>query len=252
MHIAQPALSRQIQALEQQLGAKLLERDRRAVRLTPAGRVLLDDAVGLLAAADATRRRVQVAARGTGALVVGFRTGIIPTAAVRRFAAEHPDVAVEVKRLEWDDQEQNLLTGCVDVAYVRRPVDERGLKLEPLYREPRLAALPADHPLASRAELTTADVAAERQLRYLEPVKTGPNRTTVLRSVEEKLEKVASGLGIIVLPLSATRFYTRPDVVYVPVVDAEPDEVLLAMEASCRSPLVAAFMRAARATADAR
>ena len=249
MHIAQPALSRQIQALEQQLGAKLLERDRRSVALTPAGRTLLDDAVPLLAAADATRRRVQQAARGMGALVVGFRTGVIPTAAVRRFAAENPDVTVEVKRLEWDDQEQNVLTGCVDIAYVRRPVDERGLKLVPLYRERRLAALPADHPFAARAELKSAELAGERHLRYLQPVKTGPSRTIVLRSVEEKLEKVASGLGIIVLPVSATRFYSRPDIVYVPVVDAEPDEVLLACEASCRSPLVAAFITAAHAAA---
>jgi DNA-binding transcriptional LysR family regulator len=245
LHIAQPALSRQIQALEQQLGAQLLERDRRTVTLTDAGRTLLEDAVPLLAAADATRRRVQQAARGTGALVVGFRTGIIPTAAVRAFAAAHPDVAVETKRLEWDDQEQNVLTGCVDVAYVRRPVDDRALKLVPLFTEPRLAALPADHPLATRAELTLAELADERQLRYMESVKTGPNRTTVLRSVEEKLEKVAGGVGIIILPRSATRFYSRPDIVYVPVVDAEPDEVLLATEASCRSPLVAAFVEAA-------
>ena len=201
----------------------------------------------LLAAADATRRRVQQAARGTGALVVGFRTGIIPTAAVRRFTASHPDTSVEVKRLEWDDQEQNVLTGCVDVAYVRRPVDERGLKLVPLYTEPRRAALPLGHPLADRAELTMADIAGERRLCYLTAIKTGPNRTTLLRSVEEKLEKVAGGLGIIVLPLSSTRFYTRPDIVYVPLTDAEPDEVLLAHEASCRSPLVTAFVDAARA-----
>ena len=90
LHIAQPALSRQIQALEQQLGTKLLERDRRNVSLTPAGRQLLDDAVPLLAAADATRRRVQRAARGTSALVVGFRTGIIPTAAVRAVPRRAP------------------------------------------------------------------------------------------------------------------------------------------------------------------
>ena len=92
-----------------------------------------------------------------------------------------------------------------------------------------------------------ADIAGERRLRYLTAVKTGPNRTTLLRSVEEKLEKVAGGLGIIVLPLSSTRFYTRPDIVYVPLTDAEPDEVLLAHEASCRSPLVTAFIDAARA-----
>jgi len=82
-------------------------------------------------------------------------------------------------------------------------------------------------------------------------VRTGPERTTLLRSVEEKLEYVAAGRGIIVLPLSATRYYTRPDVVYVPVPDAEPDEVLLASEAGRRSRLVADFTAAARAAAEA-
>jgi DNA-binding transcriptional LysR family regulator len=252
LHVAQPALSRQIQSLERHLGARLLERDRRSVSLTAAGRQLLDDAVPLLAAADATRRRVQRAARGTKALVVGFRTGITPTAAVRAFSAEHPDVTVDVQRLEWDDQEQAVLGGRVDVAYVRRPLSSRGLRLTPLYTERRLAALPADHDLAGRESLTMADIATEHHLRYLEPVKTGATRTTMLRGVEEKLEYVASGHGIIVLPLSATRHYTRPDIVYVPVTDAEPDEVLLASEASRRSRLVAAFVVAARraATAD--
>jgi DNA-binding transcriptional LysR family regulator len=250
LHIAQPALSRQIQALEQQLGVRLLERDRRTVALTPAGRQLLDDAVPLLAAADAARRRVQRAARGAQALVVGFRTGIIVTDAVRRFSAEAPDVAVDVQRLEWDDQEEAVLAGRVDVAYVRRPIDARGLRLVPLYAEPRLAAMPADHPLAGRAAVLEADLAAEHHLRYLEPVKTGPARTTVLRSVEAKLEYVAAGQGIIVLPESATRYYTRPDVVYVPVADAAPDEVLLATEASRRSRLVTAFVAAARAVAS--
>jgi DNA-binding transcriptional LysR family regulator len=251
LHIAQPALSRQIQALEQQLGTKLLERDRRSVSLTPAGRQLLDDAVPLLAAADATRRRVQRAARGTDALVVGFRTGIIPTAAVRAFSAAHPEITVDVQRLEWDDQEQAVLSGRVDVAYVRRPIDPRGLKLVPLYKERRLAALRSDHPLATREALTEADLSGERHLRYLEPLKTGSARTTVLRSVEEKLEYVATGHGIIVLPLSATKHYTRPDIVYVPVTDAEPDEVLLAHVASRRTRRIADFAATARAVAGA-
>jgi DNA-binding transcriptional LysR family regulator len=202
--------------------------------------------VPLLAAADATRRRVQRAARGSTALVVGFRTGIIPTGAVRRFREANPDVRVEVQRLEWDDQEQAVRGGRVDIAYVRRPIDPVGLKLIPLYAERRLAALRTDHPLAGRTSLTVADLEGEHHLRYLEPVRTGPARTTVLRSVEEKLEYVAAGHGIIVLPLSATTYYTRPDIVYVPVSDAEPDEVLLAHEASRRSRLLAAFTAAAR------
>jgi DNA-binding transcriptional LysR family regulator len=251
LHIAQPALSRQIQSLEQQLGVPLLLRDRRAVSLTPAGRQLLDDAGPLLASADAARRRVQRAARGSRSLVVGFRTGITPTEAVRRFLAAEPGVSVEVQRLEWDDQEEAVLGGRVDVAYVRRPIDPRGLRLTPLYSERRLLAVPADHPLAGRESVVEAEIAGERHLRYLEPVKAGPTRTTVLRGVEEKLEYVAAGQGIILLPLSATRHYTRPDVVYVPVADAEPDEVLLAAESSRRSRLVSAFVAAAREVAAA-
>jgi DNA-binding transcriptional LysR family regulator len=118
----------------------------------------------------------------------------------------------------------------------------------PLFAERRLAALPADHPLAQRAGLSTADLAAEPHLRYLQPAPvpgvSGPQRP--LRSVEEKLEHVAAGHGIIVLPLSATQYYVRPDVVYIPVLDAELDQVYLASEATRRSKLITGFIRVAQ------
>src|ERR1700721_1701401 len=78
LHIAQPALSRQIQSLEGQLGVALLVRDRRAVSLTPAGRQLLEDAGPLLAGADAARGRVRGGARGgrsLGGVCSGRRGG---------------------------------------------------------------------------------------------------------------------------------------------------------------------------------
>jgi DNA-binding transcriptional LysR family regulator len=119
LHIAQPALSRQIRALEQDLGALLFTRDRHGVVLTDAGRQLLADAGPLLASADAVRRRVSVAARGSRRLVVGFRTGIPVIPATRAFEGRHPDVIVDVQRMEWDDQAPMLLDGRVDVGYVR-------------------------------------------------------------------------------------------------------------------------------------
>ena len=248
LHIAQPALSRSIGALERELGTQLFVRYKRSVSLTPAGRQLLDDAQPLLAAADATRRRVQRAGRGTHHLVIGFRAGIVVTPAVRALTKERPDVTVEVQRLEWDEQEEVILSGRVDVAYVREPINERGLRLVPLFAERRLAALPAAHPLAGRTSLSTADLAGERHLRYLQraPVPGVPGPQRPLRSVEEKLEHVAAGHGIIILPLSATQYYTRTDVVYVAVVDAEPDQVYLAVEATRRSKLISGFIRAAR------
>jgi DNA-binding transcriptional LysR family regulator len=244
LHLTQPGLSRQIQTLERQLGVRLLERDHRNVALTEAGTQLLEDAGPLLMAVQATRQRVARAARGSRRLIVGFRAGVIPTPAITAVSRLHPDLVVEVKRLEWDDQEQNLLSGAVDVAYVRRPIDDRGLQLIPLYQEPRLAALPRDHRLAAATELLEHDLDGERHLRYLEP--PGPGGTPI-RSVEEKLEHVAAGHGIILLPLSATQHYTRPDVVYVPVPDAEPDQVWLAIVDGRDSEPVQDFVVAARA-----
>jgi DNA-binding transcriptional LysR family regulator len=78
------------------------------------------------------------------------------------------------------------------------------------------------------------------------PGVSGPQRP--LRSVEEKLEHVAAGHGIIVLPLSATQYYSRPDVVYVPMLDAELDQVYLASEATRRSKLITGFIRVAQQT----
>jgi DNA-binding transcriptional LysR family regulator len=244
LHLTQPGLSRQIQMLERQLGARLLDRDHRHVALTDAGRQLLEDAGPLLTAVQATRQRVARAARGHARLVVGFRAGVIPTPAITAVRESRPDLIVDVKRLEWDDQEQNLLSGAVDVAYVRQPIDGRGLRLVPLYQEPRLAVLPGDHPLADATELFERDLAQERHLRYLEPPAPGG---TPIRSVEEKLEHVAAGRGIILLPLSATQHYTRPDVVYIPVLDAEPDQVWLAIVDGRDSDPVKDFVVAARA-----
>ncbi len=247
LHIAQPALSRQVRALERDLGVQLFERDQRSTALTAAGRQLLDDAGPLLANADAARRRVQRAARGNRHLIVGFRSGVTVTAATRRFAELRPDVTVDVRQIEWDDQEDLLRSGRVDVAYVRRPLDERGLRVIPLYAEERLVALPRLHRLAGSATLSVDALAAEPQLRYLEPIVLPDGRQTAsaLRSVEEKLEHVASGHGVIMLPRSVTEYYSRPDVVYVPVHDAEPDEVLLACEAGRRSKLLGDFISAA-------
>lgn len=260
--IAQPALSRQIRALERELHAELFVRDSHGVRLTDAGRQLLQDAGQLLAAADAARRRVDRAAAGGSVLVVGFRAGIRVTEAVRAFTDRRPGVRVEARRVEWDDQADAVRDGRVDVAYVRLPVTGpangtgttadpgfgSGLDLVPLYGEPRMAALPARHPLAARASLARAELAAQTEILHLctggEPSRAEP----AVRTVEEKLEYVAAGRGITYLPLSATLLYRRPDVVYRPVSDLPPDEVALARAAGSCSPLVADFVAAARET----
>ncbi|MEV6052967.1 LysR substrate-binding domain-containing protein [Streptomyces sp. NPDC052107] len=242
LHIAQPVLSRQIRALEKDLGAELFVRDSHGVTLTDAGRQLLGDGQQLLAAADGARRRVLRAARGPRRLLVGFRAGVVVTHALRAFAAAHPDVETNARRVEWDDQERLILDGTVDIAYVRRPVHEDGLELRPLYRETRVAMLPEGHRLAGKQELSLADLDGERWLRYADP---RPGDLPI-RTIEEKFECVAAGTGITLVPRSVAEQYSRPDISYVPVTDAEPDQVLLAWAAGRHSPLITAFVETAQ------
>ncbi|MGC5166889.1 LysR family transcriptional regulator [Luteimicrobium sp. DT211] len=255
LHIAQPALSRQIRALEDDLGAPLFIRDSHGVVLTDAGRQLLDDAGPLLASARAVRRRVSVAARGGRRLVVGFRAGIPVIPAARAFGARHPDVVVDVQRTEWDDQAQTVLDGRVDVGFVRLPVDETGLRLVPLFTEPLLVALPTSHPLAGKEEISESDLAGERLIWHGD-ASTRPTRLPYpdsgLRAhgVDEKLEHVAAGRGITFVASSESLFYSRPDISYVPVRELAPDQVGVAMAASRPSRLADDFFAAAQATAD--
>jgi DNA-binding transcriptional LysR family regulator len=104
LHIAQPVLTRQIRALEEELHAQLFVRDKRRVELTEAGEALRLDAPHLLAAAEAAQRRVGVAARGTHTFTIGFMPGLIVTPAAAALEARRPGVRVEVVRTGWDDQ----------------------------------------------------------------------------------------------------------------------------------------------------
>ena len=255
LHIAQPVLSRQVRALEKDLGASLLTRDSHGVALTDAGQQLLADAGPLLASADAARHRVTLAARGGRRLMVGFRAGVAVAPAVQQFATRHPDVVVDVQRIEGDDQAAMLLDGRVDIGYVRLPIDETGLRVIPVYTEPRVAVLPVGHRLAGKEQVTEADLAGEPLLwdtdTSTQPTRRPhPNAGYLVRGVDETLEHVAAGRGISFLARSATVFYSHPNISYVPVSDLAPDRVCLAVTASRTSPVVDDFVAAAQATAE--
>ncbi|QRP49885.1 LysR family transcriptional regulator [Amycolatopsis sp. FDAARGOS 1241] len=252
LHIAQPVLSRQVRALEEQLHAQLFVRDRRSTELTAAGRQLLEDSRTILAAAEALRRRVALAARGTSTFTIGFMPGLTVTEPVRALTARHPELSVELVRTTWDDQVEVLHDGRADVSLVRLPVPPRGLTVRPMFGEPRVAILPVTHRLAGKESVEVADLAEEHLLNDPDAVPEwravatelragGAARPRGFRSVEEKLEHVAAGLGIVIVPLSTSEYYTRGDVTHVPVSDLPPSRLAVAWVASRRSRLIYEF-----------
>lgn len=239
LFIAQPVLSRQVRALEQELGCALLVRTTRSVQLTPAGEQLRDEARRVCAVADAAVRHVLEIDRGVQRLVVGFAPGLRVSEAVRAFTASHPDVEIELLPVHWWEQDAPLRDGRAHVGYLRRPFDETGLRTIPIGSEPKVACLPASHPLARRRSLTRAQLADELILD------AQARRTS---SVEEKLELVAAGHGIAVVPRSVARSYSRPDLIYRRVSDEMPVETCLAVLADRRERRVRDFLAVAAET----
>jgi DNA-binding transcriptional LysR family regulator len=257
LHIVQPVLSRQIAALERELGVTLFDRSKRGTRLTEAGVALVGEARAILVSASAVQRRIRRAGPEGTVFTAAFMPGIVMTPVVMSLEQTFPGLRVNVLRTEWDSQVEVLRDGRADVSLVRLPVPAQGLTVIPLYTEPKVAVLPADHPLSPVPDLRIADLVEYELLQppdavpewrdavaRLRPGQDRP-RTPVTHSVEEKLEQVAARRGIVILPRSTASYYVRPDVISRPVVDALPSEVAVAFDADHRTRHVEAFIAAA-------
>ncbi|MEU6479951.1 LysR family transcriptional regulator [Streptomyces sp. NPDC047017] len=157
LHIVQSAVSQQIQRLERDLGAELFDRSPRRVRLTAAGERLLPQARTVLAAAE----RARAAVAPPAGLRIGTSTGLGGhlDRVLAAFAERAPDVPVELASLPVADRPARVAGGELDAAFVRAADPVPGLRVVPLWQDPLVAALPASHPLAARAELDLAELA---------------------------------------------------------------------------------------------
>lgn len=155
-------------------------------------------------------------------------------------------------RTSWHDQTEVLRDGRADVSIVRLPIDPAGLETRPLFTEPRVAVVPAGHPLAGKESVRIADLATDHLLQDPDAVPEWRDLATELRSgdrnpvpaihsVEEKLELVAGGEGIAVIPASTARFYTRTGVAAIPIEDIGPNHVALAWSNGRCTTLVREF-----------
>ncbi|MBP0625082.1 LysR family transcriptional regulator [Cupriavidus consociatus] len=150
IHIAQPALTRQMQTLEQDLGATLMERSARGIRLTEAGKQLLVDARKILEEEAAAKLRVQRASRGeVGHLSIGLPVmqSLPPRIAgiLRAYHRAVPGVALTLHHLLSDAQLELLRSGRLDAGFLLfRPVDDPTLAGMPVFSDAMLLAYPSD------------------------------------------------------------------------------------------------------------
>src|SRR5208282_909817 len=167
LHMAQPPLSQQIRQLEDELGVQLFERTRRRVQLTDAGRVVLEEARRALVQADRVVAAAHRAAEGAaGFLRVGFSSSAPYTtlpAILRAFRAQFPGVALNLYERSTEEQIELLAAGTIDVALVRRPVENapESLVIKTILREHLVLAMPHDHRLRSRRSVPVRALANE-------------------------------------------------------------------------------------------
>jgi len=165
LHLTQSALSQRICGLEREVGARLLERDRRHVALSEAGRVFLDHARSVLSQTAQAKAEVLRAARGeAGRLRLGFTViafyGVLPRA-VRLLRERCPEVAVELREMPSPQQEVAVATGEVDLGILHPPLHTRAITVQALPAEELLLALPSSHRLARRGAVSVGDLDGE-------------------------------------------------------------------------------------------
>jgi len=242
LNVSQPPLSVQIRTLEREVGAPLLVRTQRRVELTEAGRVLLDEARRLLGQAEAAVMHARRAAQGTvGRLTIGFVStvdySILPPL-VRRFRQKRPGVALKLLELTGDRQQSLLQSGELDLGLSILPSPAQGLTMRPVFREPLIAAVPANHRLAARRRIALRALAAEPFIQFPREFAPGlydlaiaacqgagftPHLAQEAIQMQTILGLVAAGLGVAVVPHCMSKLQ-RPDVRYL-ALDARGFEV---------------------------
>ncbi|MFF4747920.1 LysR substrate-binding domain-containing protein [Streptomyces chengbuensis] len=222
LHVTTSAVSQQMAKLEREVGQQLLAKNGRGVRLTDAGRLLADHAARILSQVELAQADIE-AQRGQ---VVGeVRLGAFPTAARGLFPAaltalraDHPDLRVRTSELEPEYALRQVIRGDLDLAIAldwsnkRLPVPG-GLTREPLLDDAADVAMPADHPLAGRADVDLEDFADDDWVSWpegefcyewlvftLRAKGIEPRIAHLAGEHHTQLALIAAGLGVCVTP----------------------------------------------------
>jgi len=231
--IQQPPLSRQIKALEREIGVQLFRRKARGVDLTEAGLKFLDDARGMLSHLDRAFDTARRTARGEqGRIFLGYTSAaafhpLVPRV-IREFRQTFPAVSLALEESPPNDLIARILNDEIDIAFIGGPVaDQEGVAVDPLLEEPMVVALPCGHPLARNAKgggmaLSSKSLAGETFIVFGRPNSPSTMQTNAIVAACEaagfsphvghvvpnnlsRLNLVAASLGIAIIAASLQR-----------------------------------------------
>lgn len=243
--LTQPALSRQIQALETEIGQCLLERQAHSIRLTPTGEALLAEARALLQQADRVLERIRAVGHQLR-LRIGYAPSLasgLLSAAVETFTQAHPQARVELFDLSTKEMLAGLEGETLDLALTVGPDGEtRGLRWTPLVRAPWKLAVRRSHRLAERPRVTPAEVAREpllvfcqrdypeywdRIMGWLRDHGQRPRIGGEYDGVDSLMAAVESGLGVAIVAVRPGRLV--PERVRLKALSAAPGPLCIAV-----------------------
>src|SRR6266403_26474 len=261
IHLSQPALSLQIRALEEEVGVRLFDRNRRKTALTAAGSAFRDDAAAALSQLDQAIRRARLAANGKlGLLRIGFistaGSEIVPNI-VAQFRELNPDVEFSLRAIPTADQVQMLETGSLDIGFLRLPIGgHSAFDVVTVHREPFVLVVPASHKLAKRKRVRLREVSGQDFVMYERTYAPGfhdlifgmlrdagiiPDVRQTAGEMPTLISLVDSGMGVAILPASAVK-HSVASVVACEIADEIPmSEIGIAVRKGNRAPVVDNF-----------
>ncbi|MBD8548570.1 LysR substrate-binding domain-containing protein [Sphingomonas sp. CFBP 8760] len=259
LNMTQSPLSRQIQLLERILDVMLLERTSRQVRLTPAGSAFLIEARRILRLAESAALSARRVARGdAGRVVIGFTAvsgyDLMPRI-VAQAIARLPNIALELREMVTSEQVDALVTGLIDVAFVRPPIDRHEFESVCVLREPLIAALPAGDPRQARGVLVPSDFDGlplimyarhgagyfhEMLLKLFADAGAEPEYVQHVTQIHSMLGLVRAGLAAAIVPQAATELHMT-DVQFrtIQTVPENPVELVMAWRRDNSNPALA-------------
>jgi len=261
IHLSQPALSLQIRALEEEVGVRLLERNRRKTALTAAGFAFRDDAAASLSQLDQAIRRARLAANGKlGLLRIGFistvGSEIVPNI-IRQFRDLNPEVEFSLRAITTADQVQMLETGSLDIGFFRLPIGgHSALDVVTVHRERFVLVVPASHKLAKRKRVRLTELSGQNFVMYertyapgfhdlifgmLRDARIVPNISQTAAEISTLISLVAAHMGIAILPASAVE-HSVASVIACDIADKIPmSEICIAVSKRGRTAVVDNF-----------